>query len=339
MAPSARRARRRVKVYQVDAFTGVPFGGNPAVVVPDAGGLSDSEMQLIAREMALSETAFVLPPSPAGEGRADLRVRFFTPQAEVDLCGHATIGTFWLLAELGVIGAKGWGRETPGGAADKWREIELVQETGAGNLPVRIRYGGRGKRQVKQALMAQAPPKRLGTLDEDDRRELAKIFHTNPYGTFVLHNVGDVPAEIWSTGLPDLIVPVLDLRTLRSLAPDHGRLAGFSRRFGVVSVHAYCLETESDKADAHARDFSPAVGIPEESATGTASGAMGAHMVANRLGKANSGTGPFTMLFEQGHILGRPSTIHVEVDGEPGHPAAVRVGGLAVTVLEGWLRI
>jgi PhzF family phenazine biosynthesis protein len=103
-------------------------------------------------------------------------------------------------------------------------------------------------------------------------------------------------------------------------------------------VHAYCLETESGQADAHARDFSPAVGIPEESATGTASGALGAHMVANRLGRVTNGPGPHTMLFEQGHILGRPSSIHVEVDGAPGHPAAVRVGGQAVTVLEGRLR-
>ncbi len=331
----ASRAARKVKVYQVDAFTDVPLGGNPAGVVPDAAGLSDVEMQLIAREMALSETAFVLPVSPAGQGQADLRERFFTPKAEVELCGHATIGTFWLLAKLGRIGAKGWGRELPG--TGRWREVQLVQETGAGNLPVIVRYS-RGGRRINRVLMAQARPRRLARLGDAERAELAAILHVNPFSICVLHRVGDAPAEIWTTGLPDLILPVLDLATLRALAPDHGRLAELSRRLGVISVHAFTLETESPKADAHARDFSPAVGIPEESATGTASGAMGAYMAANRLGRASAGPGPYTLLFEQGHILGRPSSINVEVDGEEGHPSAVRVGGRAVTVLEGVLR-
>lgn len=336
MAAGTRGARRRIKVFQVDAFTDVPFGGNPAGVVPDAAGLSDEEMQLIAGEMALSETAFVLPVSPAAEGRADLRVRFFTPQAEVELCGHATIGTFWLLARLGLIGAKGWGRELA--AAGGWREVEVIQETGAGNLPVTVRYS-KGGRLIRRVLMAQAPPRRLARLGEAERRELAAILRANPYALSVLDGVGDVPLEIWSTGLPDLIVPVLDLATLRALAPDHGHLAGFSRRLGVISVHAFCLETESPEADAHARDFSPAVGIPEEAATGTASGAMGAFMAANRLGRAGAGPGPHTMLFEQGHILGRPSSIYVEVECADGHPTGVRVGGRAVTVLEGILRL
>jgi trans-2,3-dihydro-3-hydroxyanthranilate isomerase len=306
MAAIARTVPHSVKVYQVDAFTDAAFGGNPAGVVPDAAG------------------------------RADLRVRFFTPQAEVELCGHATIGTFWLLAELGVINERGWGRELPGTA--DWRELELIQETGAGSLTVILRYG-RVSGTVDRVLMAQAPPSRLARLGETERRELASILRVKPAQICVIRMVGDVPAEVWSTGLPDLILPVLDMATLRSLAPDHGRLAEMSRRLGVISVHAFCLETESVKSDAHARDFSPAVGIPEEAATGTASGAMGAHIVANRLGPANrTGHGPYFMSFEQGHILARPSTIHVEVDGEAGHPSAVRVGGRAVTVLEGVLR-
>jgi len=323
----------RVPVYQVDAFTDVTFGGNPAGVVPDASGLTVAEMQLIAREMALSETAFVLPPGRSGPGAPDLRVRFFTPKAEVALCGHATIGTFFLLAERGIVQARGWGREVPAPGAG-CREIEVVQETGAGDLAVTIRLAADGQ-GIDRVMMAQAWPVLVGEHDGLGP-ELAATLRA-PDGSLGAAEGRPAPLQVWSTGLPDVIVPVRDLAALRALAPDLARLAGLSERLGVISVHAFTTETVDPSATAHARDFSPAVGVPEEAATGTASGAMGAYLVANGLAGPSQAGAPFRMTFEQGHILGRPSTIYVEVGDDAGKPGAVRVGGRAVTVLEGLL--
>jgi trans-2,3-dihydro-3-hydroxyanthranilate isomerase len=324
--------RRRTSVYQVDAFTDVPFGGNPAGVVPEAESLDETHMQLIAREMALSETAFVLAPQRGG----DLRLRFFTPQAEVALCGHATIGAFYLLADRDML--SGLGRTVR--SSRSWRHLELVQETGAGDLTVAIRFG-RTTGLVDRVMMQQAPPRRMSLHDPTLLESLQDILRAPPGTLGALGTPGNqpnhqpAPVEIWTTGLADLIVPVRSLAALYALCPDHSALAELTRGLGVTSVHAFTLETATAKGFAHARDFSPAVGIPEEAATGTASGAMGAYLVAHGLAPRPDEAGVSQMMFEQGHILGRPSTIYVEVTGEVGRPAEVRVGGRAVIMLEG----
>ena len=318
--------QHRIAIYQVDAFTDTPFGGNPAGVVPDAGGLGAARMQLIAREMALSETAFVLPPERGG----DLRVRFFTPATEVALCGHATIGTFWLLAERDLLGGRGRRRM----AGLHHDDLVLTQETGAGDLEVVIRYDS-ASGLPQSVMMAQAQPQRLQVLDGAAGARLGRILGAPPDSTGRLSQTGGVPLEVWSTGLPDLLVPVRDLAGLRALAPDMAALAAFSRELGVVSIHAFTLETEGEAAHAQARDFAPAAGIPEESATGTASGALGAYLVAHGLAPAPGADGICRMVLEQGHILGRPSTIQVEVGGGAQQPRDVRVGGRAVVMIEG----
>jgi len=312
---------RRVAVYQVDAFTDRAFGGNPAGVVPDAAGLSEPEMQLIAREMAVSETAFVLPPA----GPGDLRLRFFTPQAEVDLCGHATIGAFHLLAALGRLPGQ---KESTRG-----ENLHLRQETAAGLLGVTVRFAPSG--EPDRVLMEQAGPQRVISANPKLITLLERVLGAGPGELGALPRYGAAPIEAWSTGLPDILVPMRDLGALRGLAPDSPALAELSRRLGVISVHAFTLETEEPAAYAHARDFSPVVGIPEEAATGTASGALAAYLVANRLVPERPAAGFWSLLFEQGHSLGRPSAIEVEVEGQIGRPAAVRVGGRAVVVLEG----
>ena len=311
----------RIAIYQVDAFTDRPFCGNPAGVVPDAAGLTESQMQLIAREMAVSETAFVLPPA----GPGDVRLRFFTPQAEVALCGHATIGAFHLLAALGRLPGQG---EFAGG-----RDLHLRQETAAGLLGVTVRLKPSG--EPDRVLMEQAQPKRVLGANPKLIGLLERVLGAGQGELGVLPGYGAAPVEAWSTGLPDILVPVRDLESLRGLKPDLPALAELSRRLGVISVHAFTLETEKPAAYAHARDFSPAVGIPEEAATGTASGALAAYLVANGLVPERPAAGFWSLLFEQGHILDRPSAIEAQVEGQIGRPAAVRVGGRAVVVLEG----
>ncbi len=337
---------KEIDIFQVDAFTDKVFGGNPAGVVPDATGLGEGQMKSIAREMNCSETAFVTPPSEAGKGRKpapDLRVRFFTPTDEVDLCGHATIGTFFLMAAEGRLPS---GRpeprlaETAGGtvAGEKVAVEKVVQETKAGDLPVYIYRHGPA---VERVMMAQANPRILDEYDGARLAELAGLLGADVADLTATSPTGRpaVP-QVVTTGLPDLILPVRDLERLKALRPNFAALGDWCRERRLISVHAFCFGGLEAGATVHGRDFAPSVGIPEESATGTANGALGAYLVLNRLIPLSTTT---MIRAEQGHILRRPSQILVEIDVDPaslegsGRPDVreVRVGGRARAVLRG----
>ncbi len=308
---------REIDIYQVDAFTDVLFGGNPAGVVPDAAGLCDDVMQKIAREMNLSETAFVL--GAGGSGRADFDVRFFTPLSEVNLCGHATIGAFWLLAELGMISGKSG-------------DVRVTQETKAGVLPVDIEFGCEGV--PSRVMMTQNVPSVVAEPTYEEIVELEKILGA-PQGSIT--GFDRARPQVVSTGLPDLITPVTSREALLSMRPNMADLTDFCNDRRIISVHCFSLETIHPASTVHCRDFSPAVGVSEESATGTASGATGGYLILNGLIEA---LGPVTRIVcEQGHILRRPSTIHVEVSVEGGKVTGVRVGGSAVSVIKGRIKV
>ncbi len=350
---------RQVPFLQVDAFTTAPFGGNPAGVVPDAAGLTEVEMQAIAREMNLSETAFVLPPEAPG---ADFRVRFFTPLTEVDLCGHATVATFWALAEMGRLAP-------PAGDGT----VTVRQETRAGVLAVEVRFAG--GRPVAVMMSQAAPSFRPFT---GDMAELAAALGL-PADAIAGAGAGTAPHElsvgIAYTGLWHLLVPVTGLRALERLAPDMARLGALNETLGVQTTHVFTLETLAAGHAAHARSLAPVLGIGEDPQTGTASGALGAYLVSGcvwdaRLAagwpvppadaggapaagapadaSAASGAGgasTVVLTFEQGHFIGRPGEIRVEIDvdgaGPDGRPviAGVRAGGPAVIVIEGAVRL
>jgi trans-2,3-dihydro-3-hydroxyanthranilate isomerase len=338
------RAFGQVEIYQVDAFTDVHFGGNPAGVVPRAEGLPADLMQKIAREMNLSETAFVVDlrktdfeekrglgdqesgvaksGGPEGSICPDFEVRFFTPQSEVDLCGHATIGTFWLLAELGLIT-----RTSP--VLDE--EIRVYQQTGAGVLPVDLLLGCEGT--PSRVMMTQNLPEVAFQLDGPEIAELERILGA-PGGAIA--DFGNARPQAVSTGLLDLIVPVTSREALLSMRPNMASLSRFCQEKRIISVHCFSMHTMDSASTVHCRDFAPAVGIPEEAATGTASGATGAYLVLNRLVDIKK---PVTRIIcEQGHIMKRPSTIYVEIGVKSGDIVSVRVGGSAVTVMKGVMR-
>lgn len=287
-------------IYQVDAFTDRPYGGNPAGVVPAAEGMSAEQMQKIAMEMNLSETAFVFP---GGDGY-DAEVRFFTPVEEVDLCGHATIATFHLLRELSLL---------PLG------KDRLIQKTKAGCLDIVLEPDG-------SILMRQAAPQQIQIYRDVD--ELAAIVGADPK-LLAISGFLEHPAS-WSTGLPDIMLPVCSVEALKNLEPDMGKLSAFSTREGVTGVHAFAFD---DAGILWCRNFAPACGIPEEAATGTSNGALGACLHHN--GWHQEGTTAF--IAHQGDWMGRPSRIAVTVRGI-GQPE-VWVGGRAVTVIEGQILV
>ncbi len=195
-------------------------------------------------------------------------MRYFTPAVEVDLCGHATIAGLSALAEAGKLAGK------------------TTVETNAGILQMEVRADG-------SAWMRQARPQ-FRALPEEQQPFVAKLL-----GMSADRMVQEIPLGLSYTGLWDLMVPVDNLDTLQSLSPAMPELATFNRELGVASTHVFCMETKTETATLHARDFSPAVGVPEDPHTGTASGALGAWLVHQRILE------PGEYVFEQGWSVGR----------------------------------
>ncbi|MDI3534270.1 MAG: trans-2,3-dihydro-3-hydroxyanthranilate isomerase [Thermosediminibacterales bacterium] len=285
----------KLKIFQVDAFTDTAYGGNPAGVVPlidEKVKLNENQMQKIAREINCAETAFItLSDNPI----ADYKVRFFTPKEEVDLCGHATIASFWLLAEKGYIEMK--------------EPVKiLTQETKAGILPLAI-YSLCGK--IQKVMMLQSDPKFYPALDKKQKSALAKILGLST-DDFYIPSKPIAQPVIVSTGLSNLLVPVKDLETLKTIKPDFNSLSSFSKGLDVISVHAFTFDTFSEDSTVCCRNFGPRVGINEESATGTASGALGAYLTAFGFVPIKKPT--TKIICEQGFFMDRPSRIEVEID-------------------------
>jgi trans-2,3-dihydro-3-hydroxyanthranilate isomerase len=303
---------RTLKFYQADVFTGQPFGGNPVAVFPNAQGLTDFELQQIAREMNLSETVFVLPPT---DEAAVVRLRIFTPTQEIPFAGHPVLGTFYVLAQLGLIAV------TDG-------VTRVMQECNIGLFPVEI-HAREG--QITRVVMTQPKPLFLGSMDETE-----DLFHIAKALGLPKYQIVDTkaPVMVVSTGLPVVIVPVRALTAVRSIEPDASAIVDMCERFGTNGILVYTTMTVEDHATVHTRMFAPAIGILEDPATGSASGAMGAYLVHNGLVEV----GPLTeIIIEQGYEIGRPSRILVQVESDDDAIQTVKVGGQVVMVVEGTL--
>lgn len=296
-----------INIYQVDAFSNKAFGGNPAGVVLDAENLTEYIMQDIAKEMNLSETAFV-----TSKNEDLFTVRFFTPVCEVDLCGHATIATFYTLAKIGYIKPVDNGIKT------------VYQDTNAGRLAVDIVFKNN---DVDKIFMEQATPKDIGTINNIS--PLLKSMKINMEDVRVLDNI--IYPEIISTGLPDIILPINKKEVLDSLDIDMKELANISKDLGVTGVHAFYLP-EINSRSIYTRNFAPLVGIDEESATGTSNGALIYFLKKNNLIKDNS------IISYQGESMNRPSIIYCKIDEESGK-SLIKVGGSAKIVIKGTIFI
>lgn len=300
------------RFYQLDVFTSTPLQGNGLAVFPDGTGLSDATMQALAREMNLSETTFVLPSTKAAK-----RIRIFTPQAELPLAGHPIVGTWWLLAEKKLVSFPADG------------PVEVMQETAAGILPVDIDMkDGRPTRVV----MTQKLPEFGDTVT--DTAKLGRALGGDG------RTVKKVPApQVVDTAVPQLMVPIKSLDVLRNLPSGGGMgLAPLLKKFGTDCAMCYTLETEAKDATVHCRMFAPGIGVPEDPATGSAAGALGAYLVWHNVIRPHGGVA--NIIVEQGIEMGRASRIHVEITvGNGGEITGVRVGGTAVTIIEGEVRL
>jgi trans-2,3-dihydro-3-hydroxyanthranilate isomerase len=290
------------RFHTLDVFTNTRFEGNPLAVITDGDGLSDDQMLAIAREMNLSETVFVQKPT---EDEALARLRIFTTREELKLAGHPVIGTWFLLAELGVVPAQEGG-------------VHILQQTGAGILPVEIRFkDGRPQRVTMTQKRAAFRPAKIR------KQALAAALGISPRE----FDPQLVP-EYVSTGIFNLMVP---LRNRAALGKIQMNMNELRRLLGKNGAMAYCFAS-GNSGKAFSRGMLPWE-LYEDAATGSAAGSLGAYLV--RHGKLSAG---HTLSILQGVEMGRPSHIEVEV-AQSGKKLVPRVSGAAVKVFEGTIRI
>ena len=303
---------RRIQFYKADVFADEAFGGNPVAVIPDAQGLADREFQQIAREMNLSETVFVVPPT---DPAAIVKLRIFTPTQEIPFAGHPVIGTFFVLSLLNRFPL-----QEP--------VTRFIFECNIGLFPVEL---GVFRGAVKQVIMSQPEPQFLGTVDNlQDLYEISRALGLNKSNIVDTH----LPIEIVSTGLPVVIVPVRTLTAVKSIQVDLTGMMAVCDRLGVNGMMVFTPMTVEDWAHVHTRMFAAPIGIIEDPATGSASGALGAYLVKNGV----VDVGPTTeIMMEQGYEIDRPSRILVQVFSDDDKIQEIKVGGQAVMVAEGKL--
>lgn len=294
----------RLPFMQVDAFTSVPLQGNPCAVVFEADGLAAEQMLAIAREMNLSETAFVLRSE-----RADVRARYFTPAEEIPLAGHPTIATLYALVETG--------RLAPG---DGLTTVQLELE--AGVIPVEIAVeGGRARR----VTMSQLAPQFLRTYSAE---EVMPAFGLEPEAA-----LPGAPLQTVSTGTPQLMAPLRDHAALRRAQIGVPAYRALKSAGDFFSVHLFCLAGFTAAGQTSARHLGAPPDTIEDPFTGSATGGMAAYLWHHGL------LDEPRFIAEQGHWMERPGTAEVEVVGPRDAITTVRVGGAAVAVAWGELAL
>ena len=298
---------RNYEFYQLDVFTEKKFQGNPLAVFPEAEGVSNEEMQKIAFEMNLSETVFVLPSENALK-----RLRIFTPRQELPLAGHPVVGTWNLLAQLGVTPQKDDGA------------IEIKHELNVGILPVEIEFRGGKPFQVIMTQDKFQPGEIVS-----DNAEIEKLAQGLGLKISDLDLRDDLSVQVVSTGIKALDIPVKTLDALSRCRINSALLSEVYLARGAIGCYVFTFETKEENSKIHARFFAPADNIPEDAATGSAAGSLSGYLVHHDAIDANK------FIIEQGDFMNRPSRIFADVTGEKGNVERVKIGGSSVIVAKG----
>jgi PhzF family phenazine biosynthesis protein len=282
----------------VDVFTATPFLGNPLAVVFDADDLSTAQMQRIANWTNLSETTFVLRPTRAG---ADYRVRIFTPGAELPFAGHPTIGTAHALLEAARIAP---------------RDGILTQECAAGLVRLDVAHADDGARWIAFEL----PATTITPLDAAQEDELARILGTPLAGT--------APPCLVDAGTRWVVAQLPDARAVLAARPDLQRMKERDAATGNTGVIVFGPHADGDAARIEVRAFAPAHGVDEDPVCGSGNGSVAAYL--RHTGQVESFGRDF--LSSQGAVVGRAGILRLTIA-----PDAIRVGGNAVTCVDGHL--
>jgi PhzF family phenazine biosynthesis protein len=299
---------RTYRLYQVDSFATDKFAGNPAGVIPNADGLTELEMQKIARELNNSETAFLFVPETSD---CDVHVRFFTPKKEVPTCGHATIAAHYVRALERGLGTS-----------------RVLQKTGAGILPVDIIRD----QDDYRIIMTQAKIEFGAMIDGDNKNVLLSALAITDEDLDQ-----NCPIQIVSTGHSKVMIGIKDSKTLNGIKPDFSALIKLSEIIGCNGYYVFTLDSMESDILVKGRMFAPAIGIYEDPVTGNANGPLGAYLVHYKIVSHNGSI--FRFNARQGEAMGRAGTIGVEVSIKQGEPKEVKISGNAVIAFQSELTL
>lgn len=294
-----------IRFKQVDAFTRKPFSGNPAGVVLEAQGLNSKDMLRIAREINVSETAFVLD---APNEEVDLALRWFTPTQEVDLCGHATIAAFHAMAEEGMFGLEVDEPQT------------FLVDTKSGVITVDVEW-----QELRPYIRMSLPVPKFFPYPGDISNLCGAL------GLSEIELSQKVKPQITHNGY--VYVPVKDFDSLKSLEPNPFLLKRLGERHDLSGFAVVTTDTGSKDIDWHMRFFAPSLGILEDPVTGSANGPMAVFLWYN--GFLNEDQKLFNFKAEQGRFVDRPGVIHVQMHATDAAVDELMIAGEAVTVIDG----
>jgi len=287
-----------IPFYQVDVFSNELFGGNPLAVFLKGENFKENQLQQVAREMNLSETSFVLPPSHPD---ANFDVRIFTPGKEIPFAGHPTLGTAFVLKYAGLI---------PG------KTNKIILNFKAGLISVHIQ-------EDEKILMKTPAGKILKTFS--NTKEVAVTLGLKP------HNIEpNLPIQTVTTGFPALLVPINSLEAMKEILLDLALLKPLLKEGKADMIYPFTRQTFDKKNSIHARGFAPFIGIPEDPGTGSVASALGYYL-------NEKNTKEKRIIIEQGYEMKRPSNIFVEIDTVVGKTNEIRVGGKVRLVFKGTL--
>jgi trans-2,3-dihydro-3-hydroxyanthranilate isomerase len=291
---------RKLSMAQWDVFSQTPLDGNSLAVFLDARGVSDAEMQSIAREMNLSETTFIFPREEGVERQRGVRVRIFTVQEELPFAGHPTLGTAFALR-------------------GDTRTSEIALDLNVGKI--RVQFGETGDSEQPFGEMTQIDPT-FG--EQHDRETVARAL-----GIGAENLDPSLPIETVSTGVPFTIAPVKSLAAMQTLRVDWQRASEYAKKTGGNFFYFVTRETVDPAARLHARMF---FHNGEDPATGSAAGCAAAWMLAHGVSQPDERS-----IIEQGMEILRPSRIFVRASRQDNRVVNVRVGGYAVEVMRAQL--
>lgn len=295
-------------LYQIDSFTKEKFTGNPAGVITNADGLTENEMQKIARELNNSETAFIFSPSSKDY---DVHLRFFTPTKEVPICGHATIAAHYARA-----------------IENELRTSRIYHKTGAGILPVDIIQ----EDNDYSITMTQGKIQFEYYIEGENKRILLSAL-----GITEKDLQENCPIQIVSTGHSKVMIGIKSASTLNSLKPNYDMLSKLSEAIKCNGYYVFTFDSEEDGILIKGRMFAPAVGINEDPVTGNANGPLGAYLVHHKVIRHNGSS--FRFSAKQGEAIGRTGVIDVEVAIENDEPVEVKISGKAVILFQAELTV
>jgi PhzF family phenazine biosynthesis protein len=292
---------KRLVTYQVDSFTKEKFKGNPAGVVINADGLSDEQMQLIARELNNSETAFLFSPDNSD---CDGVIRYFTPKTEVPTCGHATIAAMYAKA-----------------LEENLNSCVIRIRTQIGVLPFEIIK----KNNNYQVIMTQGQFELSPTFDDVNTQRLIAAL-----GLSRSDLDERCPIQIASTGHSKVMIGINNREKLNNLTPDYKCLTDLSKHIKCNGYFIFTFDSNDKDILTYGRMFAPAIGINEDPVTGNANGPLGGYLVQNKI--INAKDDYFEFNGKQGEIINRLGVVNVKVKIENGKPSLIQIKGDAVVI-------